>query len=105
MTENKSVPMSEFEWDGICKKKVPTSDASVAEQNEARLNRWRAKRRASHRERILIDSIWYLLIAVGFGVLSIWLKVGWQVAAIVLAAAFGMTATYGFGMARILRRK
>ncbi len=100
-----STPMSEYEWDGICEQKVPTSDASEAERKEARLNRWRAERKASHRERILFDAIWYLLIAIGFGVISAWLKDNWQIAAIVLAAVMGMISTYGFGMAHAMRRK
>ena len=105
MSENKSVPMSEYEWDEICKKKVPTTDAGKAEYQKDRLNRWRAERKASHREKVLIDAIWYMLIAVGFGVLSIWLKGNWQTTAIILGAVMGMISTYGFGMARALRRK
>lgn len=104
MSEN-YVPMSEYEWDGICEKKVPTSDASVAEKKEARLNRWRAERKANHRERIIIDAIWYLLTAIGIGAVSIWMHGKWQLAMIILAAVVGMISTYGFGMARGLRRK
>ena len=104
MSEN-YVPMSEYEWDDICEKKVPTSDSSEAEKKEARLNRWRAERKASHRERIIMDAIWYLLTAIGVGVVSIWLQGKWQIAGIILAAVVGMIATYGFGMARGLRRK
>lgn len=105
MSENKSVPMSKFEWDGICEKKEPTPQDGSAEYYKERLNRFHEKRNAHKREKILIDALWYLLTAIGIGVISIWLRGGWQVAMIVLAAVVGMISTYGFGMARGMRRK
>ena len=105
MSENKSVPMSEFEWDNICDKKKPTPKDGTAEFYKRKLERFHAKRNAYKREKILIDALWYLLIAIGLGVISNWLHGGWQVAMIVLAAVVGMISTYCFGMARGMRRK
>ena len=105
MSENKSVPMSEYEWDNICEKKEPTPQDGSAEYYKNRLVRFHAKRNANKREKILIDAIWYLLIAIGFSVISIWLQGGWQLAMIVLAAVVGMISTYGFGMAYAMGRK
>ena len=105
MCENKSVPMSEFEWDGICAKKKPTTQDGKEAYYKNRLDRFHAKRNAHKRERIIIDAIWYQLIAIGVGVGSIWLRDNWQIAGIILAAVIGMIATYGFGMARGMRRK
>ena len=104
MSEN-YVPMSEFEWDGICEKKEPTTQDGTAEFYKSRLVRFHEKRNAYKREKILIDAFWYLLTAIGLGVISIWLHGGWQVAMIVLAAVIGMISTSGFGMARAMGRK
>ena len=104
MSEN-YVPMSEYEWDGICEKKEPTPQDGSAEYYKNRLVRCHAKRNAHTHEQIIIDAIWYMLIAIGFGLLSIWLNGKWQLAMIGLAAVVGMISTYGFGLARGLRRK
>ena len=104
MSEN-CVPMSEYEWDGICEKKEPTPQDGSAEHYKSKLYRFHSKRNAEKREQITIYALRYLLIAIGLGVLSIWLKDNWQLVMIVLAAAVGMISTYGFGMARGLRRK
>ena len=104
MKEN-YVPMSQYEWDGICEKKEPTTQKAREEYYKNRLERFHEKRNAHKREKILIDALWYLLIASVLGVISIWLHGGWQVAMIVLAAVVGMISTYGFGMARGMRRK
>ena len=105
MSENNYVPMSEFEWDGICEKREPAPQDGTAEYYKSELERFHAKRNAYKREKILMDALWYLLIAIGLGVISIWLHGGWQVSMIVLAAVVGMISTYGFGMARGMRRK
>ena len=105
MSENKSVPMSEFEWDGICEKKEPTPKDGTAEFYKSKLERFHAKRNAYKREKILIDAFWYMLTAIGIGVLSIWLQGKWQIAGIILAAVVGMISTYGFGMAHAMGRK
>lgn len=104
MSEN-YVPMSEYEWDGICEKKEPTTQDAKEGYYKDKLVRFHAKRNANKREQITIYALRYLLIAIGLGVLSIWLKDNWQLVMIVLAAAVGMISTYGFGMARGLRRK
>lgn len=104
MSEN-YVPMSEYEWDGICEKKEPAPQDGSAEYYKGKLVRFREKRNAHKREQVIIDAIWYLLTAIGVGVVSIWLQGKWQIAGIILAAVVGMIATYGFGMARGLRRK
>lgn len=105
MSENNFVPMSEFEWDGICEKKEPTPQDGSAEYYKNRLVRFHAKRTAHKREQIIIDAFWYMLIAIGLGVISIWFQGGWQIAMIVLAAVVGMISTYGFGMAHAMGRK
>ena len=105
MCEKNSVPMSEYEWDGICQKKEPTPQDGSAEYYKNRLVRFHAKRSAHKREQIIMDAIWYMMTAIGLGVISIWLHGKWQLAMIVLAAVVGMISTYGFGMARGLRRK
>ena len=105
MCEKNSVPMSEFEWDGICQKKAPTTQDAKEEYYKNRLARFHAKRNAHKREQIIMDAIWYLLIAIGLAVISIWMHGKWQLAMIVLASVVGMISAYGFGMARGLRRK
>ena len=104
MNEN-HVPMSEYEWDGICEKKDPTPKDGTAEFYKSKLERFHEKRNAYKREKILIDAFWYLLIAIGLGVISIWMQGKWQIAGIILAAVVGMISTYGFGMARGMGRK
>ena len=104
MSEN-YVPMSEFEWDNICEKKEPTPKDGTAEFYKSKLERFHEKRNAHKREKILIDAFWYMLTAVGIGVLSIWLQGKWQIAGIILAAVVGMISAYGFGMARAMGRK
>ena len=104
MSEN-YVPMSEYEWDGICEKKEPTPQDGSADYYKNKLYCFHSKRNAEKRENIVIYALRYLLIAIGLGVLSIWLKDNWQLVMIVLAAVVGMIATYGFGMARAMRRK
>ena len=104
MSEN-YVPMSEYEWDGICEKKEPTTQDGREEFYKNRLVRFHAKRNANKREQIIIYALRYLLVAIALGVISIWLKDNWQLAMIVLAAAVGMISTYGFGMARAMWRK
>ena len=104
MSEN-YVPMSEYEWDGICEKKEPTTQDGKEGYYKDKLVRFHAKRNANKREQITIYALRYLLIAIGLGVLSIWLKDNWQLVMIVLAAVVGMISTYGFGMARAMRRK
>ena len=104
MNEN-YVPMSEFEWDGICEKKKPTPQDGTAEFYKSKLERFHAKRNANKREKIIIYALRYLLIAIGLGVISVWLKDNWQVAMIVLAAVVGMISTYGFGLAHTMGRK
>ena len=105
MCEKNSVPMSEYEWDNICEKKEPTTQEGKEEYYKNRLDHLRANRNVHKRENIIIDAIWYLLVAIGIGVASIWMHGKWQLAMIVLAAVVGMISTYGFGMARGLRRK
>ena len=105
MSENKFVPMSQYEWDGICEKKEPTPKDGTAEFYKSNLERFHQKRNAHKREKILMDALWYLLTAICLGAISIWLHGGWQLAMIVLAAVVGMISTYGFGMARGMRRK
>ena len=104
MSEN-YVPMSEYEWDGICEKKEPTPQDGSAEYYKSKLDRFHEKRNAYKREKIIIDAIWYMLTAIVVGVISIWMQGKWQIAGIILAAVVGMIATYGFGMARAMRRK
>lgn len=104
MNEN-YVPMSEYEWDGICQKKEPTTNEAKEEYYKNRLVRFHAKRSAHKREKIIIFALRYLLIAIVLGVISIWLHGGWQLAMIVLAAVVGMISTYGFGMAYAMGRK
>ena len=105
MTENNSVPMSEYEWDGICQKKEPTTQEGKEGYYKNRLVRCYAKRFAHKRENIIFDAIWYLLVAIGLGVISIWMHGKWQLVMIILAAVVGMIATYGFGLARGMRHK
>lgn len=105
MTEKKSVPMSEYEWDNICEQKEPTTQDGKEEYYKSRLDSFREKRNAHKRENIIIDAIWYLLTAIGIGVISIWMHGKRQLAMIVLAAVVGMISTYGFGLARGMRRK
>lgn len=105
MSENKSVPMSEYEWDGICEKKKPTPKDGTAEFYKSKLERFHEKRNAYKREKIRIDAFWYLLIAIGFGVISICMQGKWQIAGIILTAVVGMISAYGFGMARGMGRK
>ncbi len=104
MNEN-YVPMSEYEWDGICEQKEPTPQDGSAEYYKSQLDRFHEKRNAYKREKIIIFAIRYLLIAIGLGVISIWIKGNWQLAMIVLAAVVGMISTYGFGMAHAMGRK
>ena len=104
MSEN-YVPMSEFEWDGICEKKEPTTQEAREEYYKGKLAHFHKNRNAHKREQIIMDALWYLLTSIGIGVVSIWLQGKWQIACIILAAVVGMIATYGFGMARGLRRK
>ena len=97
--------MSEYEWDGICEKKEPTPQDGSAEYYKSELDCFHEKRNAYKREKIIIDAIWYMLTAICVGVISIWMQGKWQIAGIILAAVVGMIATYGFGMARAMRRK
>ena len=104
MSEN-CVPMSEYEWDGICEKKEPTTQDGKEGYYRDKLVRFHAKRNAEKRENIVIYAMRYLLITIVLGLLSIWLDGNWQLVMIVLAAVVGMISAYGFGMARGLRRK
>lgn len=109
MSETESVPMSNWEWDGVVNdpKRMETANARIAQENQRRaqkemlLSQFHQKNEVRRKSRVEVEACRYATGALAAGVVAYYVGTGgvdwlaWALGSV--AAVLALIAAYGFG--------
>lgn len=117
MSETKSVPMSNWEWDGIVNdpNRMETADVRIAQENQRRaekemlLCQFHQKNEVRRKKRVEIEACRYVCGALATGVVAYYVGaagVNWLAWALgSVSAVLALIAAYGFGKVYEMKRR
>ena len=117
MSENKSVPMSNWEWDNIVNdpSRMEAADVRIAQENQRRADKemllceFHQKNEVRRKKRVEIEACRYACGALATGLVAYFVGAGgvdwlaWTLGSV--AAVIALIAAYGFGKVYEMKRR